>query len=93
MKIFRITIEKYFSTRKNIIFRRIIKKEFSVEGGVRAVRVCGSWARMVAGTGVECGGEGRGKCRLRGGREGVLLRRWKQMTVVVCHGRVVLCVV
>ena len=36
MKIFRITIEKYFSTRKNIIFRRIIKKEFSVEGGVRA---------------------------------------------------------
>ena len=36
MKIFRITIEKYFSTRKNNIFRRIIKKEFSVEGGVRA---------------------------------------------------------
>lgn len=36
MKILMITIEKYFSTHKNISFRRIIKKEFSVEGGVRA---------------------------------------------------------
>ena len=36
MKILMITIEKIFSTHKNISFRRIIKKEFSVEGGVRA---------------------------------------------------------